>query len=254
MFKKLMIAAALLTSCSVLAQQKAPPKPFTLDGKFGFNSTSGNTDTTAINGGLKAKHRLKKWENDYIFEALYQEATAEIDGVEETEATAQRFFASAQGNYKLSNPDYRLFVFGSYEDNAFGAFDYQGTAALGWNHKLWDNGTTNFEYSIGPGYTFQRDQEPNDPAELQETNKFFVVRGSAEFEWLISETAKFTQTLAVESGSENTQTTSQSALTAKISGAFSVNVAFRLVNNSSVNEGRENTDTETAVTLVYSFF
>ena len=251
MFRKLVVVSALLTSFSGIAQEE---KAFTLDGEFGFNVTTGNTETTSINGGLTAKHKLKKWENDYIFEALYREETTEDDnGVEDSAVSAQRFFASAQGNYKLTNPDYRLFLFGSYEDNALGAFDYQGTAALGWSHKLWESKKSSFDYSIGPGYTFQREQDSDDGSET-DTNTFFVVRGSAAYNWFISDTAKFTQTLAVESGSENTKTRSETALSAQISGALSLKVAFRVDHNSDVADDLENTDTETAITLVYSFF
>ncbi len=254
MFRKLLLTTAVFLAMPALAQEAPEDKAFTLDGEFGFNLTTGNTETTSINGGLTAKHKLKKWENDYIFEALYREDTTEDDnGVEETDVSAQRFYASGQANYKLTNPNNRIFGFLSYEDNRLGAFDYQGTAALGWSQKVWGTEKSAFEYSIGPGYTFQREQETDDDTPVN-TNKFFVVRASAAYNWFISDTAKFTQTLSTEVGSENTSSRSESALSAQISGALSLKVAFRVDHNTDVAGDLENTDTETAITLVYSFF
>ena len=82
-------------------------KPLTLDGEFGFISTTGNTETTSVKGKLAAHQELTQWSNDYALEALYKED--EIDGVQKT--TAQKYFLSGQVNYKLENPSHRLFGF-----------------------------------------------------------------------------------------------------------------------------------------------
>jgi putative salt-induced outer membrane protein YdiY len=240
------LSASLLVAFPSLAEDE--PKSFTMDGEFGFIFTSGNTETTSFNAGLTAKQELEKWSNDFVLEGLYKRETVEdADGNELERTSAQKFFGSAQANYKLENPDHRLFGFASYEDDRFNSFEYQATVAAGWSQKVWNDGDTSFEYSIGPGYSFI---ESNDGENLDS----FIVRGSAGFTWRISETAKFAQTISTEVGSENTKSRAESALSATISGGLSMKLSIKLDHNTDVADGVENLDTETAVTLVYSFF
>lgn len=246
---KTLVAVAILgtaVSGSAMAQTKQP-KPFTLEGGLGFIFTSGNTDTTSANASLEAHQELTDWSNDYSISGLYkQEEVENDDGEKEDRTSAQRFDAQAQANYKLENPDYRLFGFASYEDDRFSSYNYQSTIAAGWNQKLWNDDTTSFEYSIGPGYAFN---EFNDG----QSQNSFIVRASGAFQWLISDTAKFTQTLSTEVGSDNTKSSAESALTASISGNLSLKVSVAFDHNTNVADGLEKLDTETALTLVYNF-
>ena len=244
--KKLLLASAgTCVAASAIAQDE--PKPFTMDGEFGLIVTTGNTETSSATAGITAQQELENWSNDYQIEGLYKQETVVQDDEEVERTSAQKFFASAQGNYKLENPDHRLFVFSSYEDDRFSNFAYQATLAGGWSQKMWKTEKTAFEYSVGPGYSWAETQAGVD-------NDSFIVRGSAAFKWFISDTAKFTQTASTEVGSENTKSRAESALTATISGSLSMKVSLRLDHNSNVAEGVEKLDTETAVTLVYNFF
>ena len=246
---KHVLASLIALSLSTPAfAQNDEAKPFTMEGELGFISTTGNTDTTSINAGITANQEFESWSNDYIIEGLYRQETVEGDNGEDVDVTsAQKFFASAQGNYKLENPDNRLFVFTSYEDDRFSNFNYQATVAAGWNQKLIQNKKHKLEYSIGPGYAFVETQEG-------ESQNSMIVRASTIYSWKISDTAKFTQTASTEVGDENTKSRAESALTATISGNLSMRLSFKLDHNSQVAEGVEKLDTETAVSLVYNFF
>jgi len=251
--KKQFIALTLLTACSVstaLAQTQET-KELTMDAEFGFIFTTGNTETTSASAGLTAKQELEDWSNDYLIEGLYKQDTVErmVDGelVDVEQTSAQKFFASAQGNYKLENPDHRLFGFASYEDDRFSNFKYQGTVAAGWNQKVFEDENSSLEYSIGPGYSFAKDQ--ND-----ESVNGAIIRGSLGYKWKISDTARFSQTFSTEVGSDNTKSRAESALSAQISGGLSMKLSIKFDHNSDVGPNVEKLDTETAVTLVYSFF
>lgn len=247
--KKQALASLIALSLSTPAfAQDDEVKPFTMEGELGFISTTGNTDTTSINAGITANQEFESWSNDYIIEGLYRQETVEGDNGEDVDVTsAQKFFASAQGNYKLENPDNRLFVFTSYEDDRFSNFNYQATVAAGWNQKLIQNKNHKLEYSIGPGYAFVETQEG-------ESQNSMIVRASTIYSWKISDTAKFTQTASTEVGDENTKSRAESALTATISGNLSMRLSFKVDHNTQVAEGVEKLDTETAVSLVYNFF
>ena len=246
--KKTVLAATVigaLFSSTAMAQTKQ--KPFTLEGGLGFIFTTGNTDTTSVNASIESHQELERWSNDYSLSGLYKQESVENDeGVEEDRTSAQKFDAQAQANYKLQNPDNRLFGFASYEDDRFSSFNYQSTVAAGWNQKLWQNDTTALEYSIGPGYAFNETQDG-------ESQNSFIVRASTGFQWLISDTSKFTQTLSTEVGSDNTKSAAETALTASINGSLSLKVSISFDHNTNVEPGKEKLDTETAVTLVYNF-
>jgi putative salt-induced outer membrane protein YdiY len=238
--------ACCLGSATVVAEEA--DKSFTMDGEFGFIVTTGNTETTSISAGLAATQELDKWSNSYLIEGLYKSDTIEdVAGDELDRTTAQKFFASAQGNYKLTNPNHRLFAFASYEDDRFSNFKYQGTVAGGWNQKMWETETSAFDYSIGPGYSFAEAQDG-------ESRDSAIIRGAFSYLWNVSETSRFTQTFSTEYGSDNVKSRAESALTAQIAGGLSLKVSIKFDHNSDVADGLDKLDTETAVTLVYSFF
>ena len=239
--KKTLILFGLCAAGNVFADDEV--KPFSMDGEFGFIATTGNTETTSIKGKLSAHQDLTQWSNDFIVEALYKKD--EVNGVELT--TAQKYFLSGQGNYKLENPAHRLFGFASYEDDRFSSFNYQATLASGWSQEMWENDTSKFSYSIGPGYSFNQTNEGIDQNGM-------IVRAALNYQWKISDTANFKQLLSTEVGSDNTKSKSETSVSAQISGDLSLKVSLILDHNSDVADDIDNLDTQTAVTLVYSFF
>ncbi len=220
----------------------------TLKGGLGMIVTTGNTETTTVNASLTSRHELESWSNDYNIEGLFkQESVPNLDGEREQRTSAQRVFASAQGNYKLENPRYRLFVFSSYLDDRFSNFDFQSTVAAGWNHRLWRRDRSSFEYSLGPGYAYDRTR-------LGVVQQGLITRAAAIYNWQISDTAKFIQTISTEVGSDNIRSRSETILNATISGSLSMQLTVKMNHNTQVDEGIEKLDTETGVQLVYSFF
>lgn len=239
--KKSLVLLGLCAASNVYAAKEV--KPFSMDGEFGYIATTGNTETTSIKGKLAAHQELTQWSNDYILEALYKKD--EINDVDQT--TAQKYFLSGQANYKLENPDHRLFGFASYENDKFSSFNYQATLAAGWSQKLWEDETSKFNYSIGPGYSFTETQEG-------EKQNGFIVRAALDYQWQISDNATFKQLLSTEVGEDNTKSKSETSVSASITEGLSLKVSLILDHNSDVTEPTKNLDTQTAVTLVYSFF
>lgn len=229
------------------------PKTKSMDGEVGLIITTGNTETESFKLGLKGTQELTDWSNQYKFDALYKKDEVEqSDGAKESKTTAHKYFASAQGNYKLNNPDHRLFVFGSYKDDRFSSYDYQATLAVGWSQNIWADKTSSFEYSIGPGYSFNKTSATEQQESQNEDS--FVLRASLDYSWTISDNAKFTQFFSSEKGEENTKSKSESAITANIFGSLAMKFSIKLDHNSHVNGDRDKLDTEAAVALVYSFF
>ena len=237
---------------------------FSADAEFGAILTSGNTQSTALKGKLDIKQDLTRWRTNFVAEALYKEDEIERteggETIKEDEKTAEKYFLSGQGDYKL-NEDYRaLFIYASAEQDKFSGYEYQATVAAGYTDQIFKTDKSLLKYSIGPGYAFYESEDVLDtdgtvltPGESEDS---LIIRASINYEHAFSENAKFTQILSTDYATDsdkNTKTRSETALTAKISTDFALKASVTATHNSEAPEDKKSTDTQTAVTLVYSF-
>lgn len=241
------LAAAVAASMSVQANDSAASnKVWTTSAELGAITTSGNTVGTSVTGKIDAKQELEHWSNQYIFSAFFKEDEKTENGETFTERSAERYLISAKAAYKLDAEFDKLFVFGSYTDDKFGAYLKYTTVAVGYGTRLYNSEDKSLDVEIGPGY-FSGERSTG------ETENGMIVRGAAAFNWTISESASFAQTLSVEYGEDNTRTIAETSLLAKINGSLQMKAAFLVQNDSDVPELKKSTDTQTSLTLVYSF-
>jgi len=264
--KKLAIASLLAAGPlgAMTAAAQEPSKPFAADAELGVLLTSGNTESTALKTKLDAKHDMARWRNHYVLEALYKkdEVKFEQDGVEveESQVTAEKYFASAQADYKLDSKQSALFIFGSYDEDKFSGYDFQASVAAGYSDRLYEGDRSFLDYSVGPGMSFSRTDEVFDENGVMVTDNLSeesaILRLAANYQYDFSENAKFTQTfssdVALESGA-NSRTKAESAVTANLNQSMAIKASFTITHNSEIPEDRTSTDSQTALTLVYSF-
>jgi len=261
MRKPAVIFLALLATPCIASNTIKEKKPFEAEAEVGALATSGNTKSTAFKGKLDITHDLLNWRNNYSIEGMYKENEVEIedstsgDIYTENQTTQEKYFISGQAKYKL-NEEYRgLFIFGSYEKDKFSGYDYQGTFASGYSNRLFETDTTYLDYNFGPGVTYSKEGESEEnPNPERESN--VVIRIAGNFLWQISENAKFTQSFSsniATNSDKNTKTKAETAITATINGSFALRTAFSVDNNSQVQDEKEKTDTQTSVTLVYTY-
>lgn len=244
--KLLPITAAL--SLILLGQAHAnETKIWRTSAELGAITTTGNTSGTSITGKIDAKQELTQWSNHYILSAFFKEdEKTDTEGNKIRERSAERYLVSAKGAYKLTEEFDNLFMLGAYTDDKFGAFSQYTTVAAGYGTRLLNLENKFLDVEIGPGYyTAKRANN--------EEEKGLLARSAASFKWVLSESANFTQTLSVEYSSDNTRTVAESALSARINGAMQMKAAFLVQNDSNVPVDKKNTDTQTSLTLVYSF-
>jgi putative salt-induced outer membrane protein len=80
-----------------------------------------------------------------------------------------------------------------------------------------------------------------------------TVRGAAQLRWRVSPSAAFSQTVSVERGTSNMHSVAETSLSTKINGTMQMKAAFSARNDTNVPDEKKNTDTQTSLTLVYSF-
>jgi putative salt-induced outer membrane protein YdiY len=218
--------------------------------EFGMLIASGNTNTSTLLAKMNTSQEFDSWSYQIIGDVLYKESEKKLDDELQKETSAQKVFVSTQLDYKLSEPDQRLFVYGEYEDKRFGAYRYQAAFATGWSARLWHNTISEFKYSIGPGYAI------SELADRQATDKEqgLIVRAALEYKRKLSEQASFRQFLSTEADQSHTKTKSETSLSTKITGSLAMKLSFIMNHNNNAEIDHEELDTETAVTLVYQFF
>ncbi|WNO59575.1 DUF481 domain-containing protein [Rheinheimera sp. MMS21-TC3] len=245
--RKLSLLAAAFAVASVNVYAEDTDKVWTTSAELGAITTTGNTVGTSITGKIDAKQELENWSNQYIFSAFFKEdEKTDENGEKVTERSAERYLISAKAAYKLDDEFEKLFMFGSYTDDKFGAYTKYTTLAIGYGTRLYNSEDMHLDVEIGPGY-FTGERSTG------ETENGLIVRGAASFKWTLSESATFAQTLSVEYGEDNTRTIAETSLTAKINGSLQMKAAFLVQNDSAVPVNKKSTDTQTTLTLVYSF-
>jgi putative salt-induced outer membrane protein YdiY len=258
--KLLSLCVIAATSTHVFAEEVKEQKVWDVTSEVGAIVTSGNTSTTTLKGGIKAKHHLESWNNEYKLSGIYKEDEIENDaGEREKERTNEKYSASAQGNYKLNEDHSHLFVYGSYDSDYFGAYRNEAVLSVGYGLRLLNRDDMYLNAEIGPG--IKRFEHQEDSSELDENGLALAGQTESEaigvakldYNWQISDNARFTQLLSMEYGDTNTKTVSESALLTKINGSLQMKFAYNITHNSDVSDDKENTDTETSLTLVYSF-
>lgn len=255
--KKLTIIATLLASTfatpALAEDATSQPEETGFWGKWKSSAeasvivTSGNTSTTTLRGKIDARQQLEEWKNQYVFDTLFKrEETTNADGEQENRRSAERYFLSAQGNYKLETEHSFLLLYAAHLEDKFGSFRSNSIVSGGYGYRLLDTDEHTIDAEIGPGYRYGE-------KDSGEEVKGFIVRASGVYAWKISDSANFEQKLSIETGSGNTFTKSESYVSAKLNGSLRMKFGFVVSHNSNVDAGKENTDTETTMTLVYQF-
>lgn len=248
---------------------ECPPEPV-IDNSWigslglGMVVTSGNTENTNINSNIDITRDLERWRHNLHLDGLY---TADEQG-----STAERYFASWQSDYKLSERDY-VFGYGSYEDDRFSAYEFQATVVIGYGRTLLATEDKNLNVEIGPGYRASRTAEVYEEVNGERVRTIVnpdgsrdfnllednvsedeaIVRLAEHFDWQFSANSKFVQEFNVEVGAENTVARGLLALESQIAGSLFVRLYYAIKHNTDVPDDREKSDTETGVTIAYNF-
>lgn len=245
--KKMLIASAILMAAPFAAQAGADfvegDRVFAGDAELGATLTTGNTETTSVKGRLDMKHELGNWENQYLLEALYKEDTGDVTG--------KRYFGLIQADYKFNNQDY-LFINANHEIDPFTGFDSTSTMSAGYGRKFIDDGKTLFNAEVGPGYKYKRLDTESAAAAGYDTEDSWVAHGVVNFETEITDSSKFKQMFVADYG-DSFEGRSETSITANIIGALAMKFAVIVRYNDSPLDDKESTDTETNMTLLYSF-
>ncbi len=232
MLRRFAIVAPLLLAPSLQASE------WKGEAAAGLLTTSGNSDTRSINGKFNLEYLTTKWKNRF-------NATA-LNNNDEEQSTAERYTVGDQLDYNF-NPKNYAFLAVDWEKDRFGGFRERTVQSLGYGHRFLTGPAHLLDAEIGAG---ARQTETQDTGERQDA---FIGRLGGRYQWVISETSTFSQSIKVESGSENTFSEAVSELKLSIIGNVFAGISFTARNNSDVPPDTKKTDTYTSVNLSYTF-
>jgi len=218
--------------------------------EFGLLFTTGNTETESLKAKFDVSRDYKKWRHKGVLD--YYTSEQEDQNTGETFETADNLFLSVQSNYKFSaDSKSSLFVFGSYEEDEYSGYEYQSTLAVGYGARYRYSDDIYADYEVGPGYAWSKPIIDGVP---QESEGSAILRLAGSAHWKISENAKFNALLSSEIGEDNTKSRAEASVSSNLNSSLALKVSLSATHNSDVaNETIEKLDTETAVTIVYSF-
>lgn len=213
--------------------------------ELGVLITSGNSDTKNINSKLNVTQEYTKWRNTYALSSLYEDA--------DDETTAEDYDGSIQSDYKFNTKEF-LYVRGAYEKDRFSGYLYQSSVSTGYGNRLWQRKDGSFfEASAGVGYrVYAADYDYDEDAE---SYRGLINRFALKYENHFSPFAFFRQELNTEIGLEDgvSVTESTTSLQANIMKDLAMKLSYEIEYTSEVPSDTERLDTETSVSLLYSF-
>lgn len=235
---KSMLTIGLLSATLLPAGAFAANGTWTGNVEFGYVKTGGNTDTSNLNLKAKAETSWEKWRNAVNFEA----ASSTTDSV----TTAERYLLSDQASRQYTEHSYS-FVFLGYENDRFSGYDYRLSGIAGYGYRVYSEPDLTMDLEVGPGLRRSK-------LDTGSTDNEFIGRGAFKLKWLISKTSTFSEDINSDVGDNSVVTRSVTALQSKINGSLSSKITYTVAHNSDVPDPSiKKTDTELAVTLVYTF-
>ena len=224
------------------------------DTELGFIFNKGNTQSTVLKFKGNIYQDFTHWRNHFKFDGLYRKDAEEES--EEQKVSAERYFASAQSNYKIDQDNRSLFVYADYEDDEFSGKEYTATLAIGYGTRIFEGRKNTIDLDVGPGLYVSRTDDEIDIFEgVDRVQQGQLIRFALQWERKISERTRFNQDMSIERSLSglNSRFLSETALVTQILGGVGFKVAYSYRYNSKPEEDKFKADSEISATLIYSF-
>jgi putative salt-induced outer membrane protein len=207
------------------------------EGQIGASQSSGNTESVGLSAGLALARKGIDWTHKMRAQADYQRTNGET--------SVERYLAELEQQYRIND---RTFAFGlgRWEHDRILGYDTRWNLSGGLGYKVVDTKKMTLSLKGGPAF------RQTDFVNGEEDTELTALAG-LDFGWQISPTLRLTQVASTIIGEANGSTNSQTALSAKLTGALSARIAYSAQIDTSPPPGIEKVDTQTRFTLVYGF-
>jgi|TARA_B100001250_G_scaffold72479_2_gene58940 putative salt-induced outer membrane protein len=216
---------------------------------IGYLATGGNTNNQSSSANFDILWRGSPWQH-----AL---SGSTISASSENVNTAEAHALEWQSNYSNQNSESYAFTVVSWDKDKFSAYDSQIRQSFGYGRKIINTTHHQLNSEIGIGARQAKTREMIFGAGAIVVPKIkqdeAILRLSGSYNWLVSETTELQQSIALESGSNNTYFEAITNLNVNIINNIGLILSYTIKNNSDVPISRKKTDTYTAISLEYAF-
>lgn len=229
-----LIAFTTLISTMAMAQEE---NGIEREIELGALLTSGNTSERSLNFAGAISIDRDRWNYNYTLDGLYSSSDNKVKG--------QRFYAVASANYEFTADSFALSRF-SHEDDRFSGFDSQSDFTVSYGRGFLQNrANMGLTLNTGVGIRWSR----LDNSDFGEP----IFRVAGDYNWTTSSSAVFNQELSSEVGTDSNIYRSESSIETQILENLTLRLSLKIKHQTEVPTGRDETDTETAVTFVMNF-
>jgi putative salt-induced outer membrane protein YdiY len=252
-------AADILSSIEKTVQTDTVNGRPTLTGsaELGFLYKSGNTQSADIKTGIDLRFGQDRWSSSLNVDLLIKKADMENEDTGDLhfKTTDQKWTIASQTNYHLDSSE-KHYIYGTvwYEQNEFSSFTKQSSVSTGWGKHWYKTNKASLWGDIGPG--FKSDQFRATDEEPTKTITSWIIQTQALYIRKLGDHVEFEQYFsakqAIKTG-ENSIYKAETSMTTKLISTLQLKFTFTVNYNTDVEEAKKNLDTQTAMTLVYSF-
>ena len=256
---KLLSAAICCMPLIAVAEEATAPKaksPYTASAELGMLFKTGDTKSADVKAGFDFTHEAAAWKSTLNLGVLVKKSEEEDEnGEDHFETSDQKWTVVGQTNYTIdkASPNY-IYGNASYEDDRFSSFDNQSSISAGWGRRWYETEKTTLDADIGPG--FKRDVVSATDTDPEEINTAFIVQAQALYTRELNEHVLFKQLFVAKyapKSDANSTYKARTSIATKLLETLQLKFSFTVDYNTDVDEDKENLNTETAMTLVYSF-
>ena len=256
---KLLSAAICCMPLIAVAEEATAPKaksPYTASAELGMLFKTGDTKSADVKAGFDFTHEAAAWKSTLNLGVLVKKSEEEDEnGEDHFETSDQKWTVVGQTNYTIdkASPNY-IYGNASYEDDRFSSFDNQSSISAGWGRRWYETEKTTLDADIGPG--FKRDVVSATDTDPEEINTAFIVQAQALYTRELNEHVLFKQLFVAKyapKSDANSTYKARTSISTKLLETLQLKFSFTVDYNTDVDEDKENLNTETAMTLVYSF-
>jgi putative salt-induced outer membrane protein YdiY len=217
-----------------------PPPLWTGSAEFSYLSTSGNSKTSSLGGGLALFYKPLPW--TVSLDANYLRSSSE--GI----LTAEAFKGALKGIRDLT-AEIDVYGRGSYLRNTFAGLDSLIGVDGGAGYKLFNGPSQFLRAEAGFGYSWENQTIGVD-------RNYATARVGVGYKWAFSKSAQFTNDFGVLldlADTNNWIISDTAAITATLTRVFALKASWTILYRKEPVEGFKKTDTSTAVSLVAKF-
>lgn len=251
-----MLAAAMclptVAGAAVSDTAGSGPSGFEAELELAWTRIDGNAESTSQLARGEVVRDGVSWR--HLFEAEGVNAEAADEDTNEAVRTAERYFTSYKLDRKLgTTKENYLFNVLTYEKDNFSGYQYQTSYALGIGRQWMNTERQTLDTEIGPGYQVFCVEPETGYADCDDKEESVILRLALRYRLALSESATFREQASSEVTDDQVVTRLETSLTSMLNDKLSLRLLHLLKHNSAPVDGKQETDSELSVAIVYTF-